>query len=67
MDLWLVQVVSQRLFETPQDMLALIPATFRMLRPVIFLAAVAIAVAALFPNVSCQVAWVAQNAPFCGR
>ena len=46
---------------------ALIPATFRLLRPLIFLAAVAIAVAALFPNVSCQVAWVAQNAPFCGR
>ena len=46
---------------------ALIPATFRLLRPLVFLAAVAIAVAALFPNVSCQVAWVAQNAPFCGR
>ena len=46
---------------------ALIPATFRLLRPVVFLAAVAVAVAALFPNVSCQVAWVAQNAPFCGR
>ena len=46
---------------------ALIPATFRMLRPVVFLAAVAIAVAALFPHVSCQVAWIAQNAPFCGR
>ncbi len=46
---------------------ALIPATFRLLRPVVFLAAVAIAVAALFPKVSCQVDWVAQNAPFCGR
>lgn len=46
---------------------ALIPATFRLLRPVVFLAAVAVAVAALFPNVSCQVAWLAQNAPFCGR
>ena len=46
---------------------ALIPATFRLLRPLVFLAAVAVAVAALFPNVSCQVAWVAQNAPFCGR
>ena len=46
---------------------ALIPATFRLLRPVVFLAAVAIAVAALFPKVSCQVDWVAQHAPFCGR
>lgn len=46
---------------------ALIPATFRLLRPLVFLAAVAVAVAALFPNVSCQVEWVAQNAPFCGR
>ena len=46
---------------------ALIPATFRLLRPLVFLAAVAVAVAALFPNVSCQVAWVAQVAPFCGR
>ena len=46
---------------------ALIPATFRLLRPLVFLAAVAVAVAALFPKVSCQVAWVAEVAPFCGR
>lgn len=46
---------------------ALIPATFRVLRPVIFLVAVAVAVAALFPKVSCQVAWIAQAAPFCAR
>ena len=46
---------------------ALIPATFRLLRPVVFLIAVAVAVAALFPNVSCQLPWVARNAPFCSR
>jgi hypothetical protein len=46
---------------------AVIPATFRLLRPLVFLAAVAVAVAALFPGQSCQVDWIARVAPFCGR